>query len=138
MSLEKRHFPLSLQMRTQPTDTLISALSREPSHPVPDFRPIGLRANKGGLFQAAVLGVICYTAREKPRQPAKVTPIGAWVRIKCNNRHKCALYSPNHQTKQSIQGQGRQQRLLHQFLIINLSGCGKNQTRKYRGTCFMI
>ena len=51
-------------MRTQATNTLIAALYREPSHFVPDFRTIGLRAYKGGLFLATGLEVICYTARE--------------------------------------------------------------------------
>lgn len=55
-------------------------------------------------------------SKRKPRQHAKVTHSGAWVRIKHNNRHKSSLYPPNHQTKQSTEGQGRQ-RLLHQFLI---------------------
>ena len=45
-------------------NTLTAALSREPSHSVPDFRTIGLRAYKGGLSLATGLEVICYTARE--------------------------------------------------------------------------
>ena len=62
--VEKWNFPLSLQRRTQAINTLIAALSREPSLSGPDFRTTGLRACKGGLFLATGLEVICYTARE--------------------------------------------------------------------------